>query len=159
MPAHHNEFAANLADGRAVVLAEIGDGLEIGGEAARQPHRLNIALAFPLEAAARLHAVEVAVDIDFQHHRWMVRGPSRVLRSDAAETKLGKIKLINKKVDHSHGVISGDIIFKLCRKHRSLAAINSDHKACHQNPPLLAETILRQNHFLGKFDFSHTLGR
>ncbi len=47
-PAHHDEFAANFADGRAIVLAEIGDGFEIRSQAARQPHRLDIALAFPL---------------------------------------------------------------------------------------------------------------
>jgi hypothetical protein len=34
-PAYHDELAANFEDGLAVVLAEIGDGFEIGSEAAR----------------------------------------------------------------------------------------------------------------------------
>ena len=57
-PAHHDELAARFADGRAVVFAKIGDGLEIRCQAACQPHRLDVALAFPLKPAARLNAVE-----------------------------------------------------------------------------------------------------
>ena len=137
---------------------------ESGGGAGTWAKRPPLALYLTTAKIIALRASDatilaVAVDIDFQHHRWMVRGPSRVLRRDAAETKLGKVKPINKKVDHSHGVIGGDIIFKLRGKHRSLAAIDPAHKARHQNPPLLAETILRQNHFLRKLDFSHNLGR
>jgi hypothetical protein len=62
-PAHHDELTAHFADGRAIIFAEIGDGLEIRCQAACQPHRLDIALAFPLKPAARLNAVEIAVDI------------------------------------------------------------------------------------------------
>ena len=89
----------------------------------------------------------------------MVGGPPHVLRSDAAETKLGKIKLIDKQIDHPHRVVFGDIIFQLRRKHRSLAAIDPAYKACHPNPPLWAGKILKQNHFLRKLYFSHSLGR
>src|SRR5208337_55819 len=37
-PADHDEFATDFADGRAIVLAEIRDGLEVRRQAAREPH-------------------------------------------------------------------------------------------------------------------------
>src|SRR5262245_36029000 len=44
--AKRDEGAAHLTDWPAVVLAEIGDGLEVGREPAGQPHQLNVALTF-----------------------------------------------------------------------------------------------------------------
>src|SRR5262249_52439601 len=51
---------------RAVVLAKVGDRLEVGRQPPGQPHQLDIALRFPFEPPARLHAVEIAVEIDLQ---------------------------------------------------------------------------------------------
>ena len=56
----HDEFATHLDDGLAVILAEIRDRLVIRREVSGQPDRLEIALALPLEAAARWHAVQVS---------------------------------------------------------------------------------------------------
>ena len=53
-------------DGLAVVLAEIGYRLEVRHQAAGQPHQLDIALALPLQAPARLHPIEVSVDVNLQ---------------------------------------------------------------------------------------------
>src|SRR5471030_531066 len=49
-----------------------------GRQAPRQPHHLQIALALSLESAARLDAVEVAVDIDLEQNRRVVRRPARL---------------------------------------------------------------------------------
>jgi hypothetical protein len=46
-----------LADGTAVVLAEVGNRLVIGNKQARQPHHLNIAPSLTLEPPARLNPV------------------------------------------------------------------------------------------------------
>jgi hypothetical protein len=46
--AQHHELAANLADGLAVVLAEVRYGLEVGHQAAGQPNQLDVALALPV---------------------------------------------------------------------------------------------------------------
>ena len=87
----------HFADGRGVVFAEIGDGFEVWSQAARQPHRLDVALTLPLEPAARLNAVEIAVNINLRHHRGMIGWPSRLLGIDGAKTKLAEIKLIDEK--------------------------------------------------------------
>src|SRR5271157_23802 len=136
-PADHDEFATDFADGRAIVLAEIRDGLEVRRQAAREPHHFDVPLAFPLKLAAGLNAVEVAVYVELQHHGCMVSGPSRQLRMHAPKAKLPEIELVDEKVDHPHRVFLGDIGFQLRRKHRSLSAIRPAHKARHRNSPRL----------------------
>ena len=64
LAAQHHELAARRADGRPVVLAEIGDRLEVRRQPAGQPHHLDVALRLTLQTPARLHAVEVAVEIE-----------------------------------------------------------------------------------------------
>src|SRR5262249_46360811 len=64
--AQHYELAAGRPDRWPLVLAEIGDRLEVGRQPPGQPHQLDIALRFPFEPPARLHAVEIAVEIDLQ---------------------------------------------------------------------------------------------
>src|SRR5687768_9871538 len=61
--AEGNELGADLTDGPAAVLAEVGDGLVIGGQAAGEPHQLDIATGLAFQAPARLHPVEIAVDV------------------------------------------------------------------------------------------------
>jgi hypothetical protein len=67
-----NEPAARCSDRGPVVAAEVGDRLEVRRQAPRQPHQLDVALRFPLKAAARLKPVEVAVKVDLQHRRGVV---------------------------------------------------------------------------------------
>src|SRR5436190_12533872 len=43
--AQHHELAADLADRFAIVLAEVGYGLEVRHQAAGQPNQLDVALA------------------------------------------------------------------------------------------------------------------
>ena len=51
-PAQRNKPAADLADGPAIVLAEIGNRLVIGNKPSRQPHDLHVASGLALEPAA-----------------------------------------------------------------------------------------------------------
>src|SRR6202035_5008725 len=64
LTAQHDELAAYSADGRAVVLAEIGDRLEVRHQSAGQPHEFDIALGLTFQAVAPLDAVAVAVEQD-----------------------------------------------------------------------------------------------
>jgi hypothetical protein len=49
---------------RPLSLPEVGDRLVVGDEPAKQPHQLDIAAGLALEPPARLHPVEIAVDIE-----------------------------------------------------------------------------------------------
>ena len=62
--AQDDELSTGSADRRSVVATKVGDRLEIRNQPAGQPHQLDVALALPLEPAARLDAVEIAIQID-----------------------------------------------------------------------------------------------
>ena len=64
LAAYGDELRADRADCRAIVAAEIGDGLEIGHQAACQPHQFDVALGFSFKPAARRNTVQVTVEID-----------------------------------------------------------------------------------------------
>jgi hypothetical protein len=85
--------------GLSVVLAEVGYRLEVRHQAAGQPHQLDVALALPLQAPARLHPVEVAVDVNLQQRRWMVGRPSGHLWLDTAEPELTGLTLMGPDLD------------------------------------------------------------
>src|SRR3981081_4517008 len=69
---NRHELTADLADGLAIVLAEVGYRLEVRHQAAGESYQLDVALALPLQAPARLHAIEVSVDINLQQRRRMI---------------------------------------------------------------------------------------
>jgi len=102
-----------------------------------------------------LNAVEIAIHVDFQEHRRVIRGPAHVLRSDA-ETKTGKIELIDEKVDHPDRIVIRNIVFQLRRKHRSLTAIRPAYEAAHPIPRILAGRFSGRNctHIRAAFAFT-----
>ena len=71
-PAQIDEHAAGRPDRRAVVLPEVGDGLEVGSQPSGQPHQLDVALGLTLQAATGLNAVQIAVDVQLQQYRRMI---------------------------------------------------------------------------------------
>ena len=54
---------ARLPNGAAIVLAEVGNRLVIGSKAAREPHHLDVAPGLTFKPPARLHPVEIAIDV------------------------------------------------------------------------------------------------
>ena len=121
LAAQHDELAADVADGLAVVLAEVGDGLEVRHQAAGQPHQLDVALRLALQAPARLDAVEVAVDVDLQQHRRVVRRSARRRRLDALKAQLAKIQLIDEDIDDADRVVFGNVVVQTLGQQRDLA--------------------------------------
>src|SRR5262245_20294065 len=82
-----DEAGANLADGLAIVLAEVGNRLVIGNKPAGEPHQLDVACRLPLEPPARLNPIEVAVDVELHQHRRMIGRPTGRFRIDPAEPR------------------------------------------------------------------------
>ena len=151
-PAQHHELAADLADGLAIVLAEVGYRLEVRHQAAGQPDQLDIALALPLQAPARLHPIEVSVDVNLQQRRRMVGRPSRRLRLNAAKAELGQIKLIDKDIDRPDRIVLAQIVIQPLGKQRALTAVIANDKARH---PILQPNRWR---IISSRPFSHSLG-
>src|SRR5882757_6072530 len=150
-PAQHHELTADPAGGLAVVLAEIGNRLEVRHQATSQPHQLDVALALTLQAAARLHPIEVSVDINLQQRRRMIGRHSRRLRLDAAKAEFGTIKLVDKDIDRPDRIVLSQIFIQPLGKQRALTAVIANHKTRHP--------ILRPNRrrIISSTQFSHSL--
>ena len=57
-----------------------------------------------LQPPARLHPVQIAVDVELQENRGMKGGPSRRSRIDAVEAQLFQIKRFDEDVDRANGI-------------------------------------------------------
>ena len=106
LAAQGNELRTDLLDGGAVVLAEVGDGSAIRNEASRQPHRLQIAASLTLQPPARLDPVEIAVDVELEHRRRMIRGPAGRCRINAIEPEVAKFQRIDEHIDRANRIAS-----------------------------------------------------
>src|SRR6188472_4613500 len=143
--AQRYEPSANLADGATIILAEVGNRLVIGSKPAREPHHLNVAPGLTLKPAARLNSVEIAVNVELQEQRWMIRRSAGCLGIDPAEPKLSQIEFVDKDVDHPNRIFLADPVFQTFWKQRVLTAIHSLNEAPHLSPPQIARESYRQN--------------
>src|SRR5262245_18939135 len=132
--AERDETGAHLANGQAVVFAEVGNRLVVGNQPAGQPHHLNIAPGLALEPPARLDPVQIAVNVKLQEDRWMVRRPSRRLRIDPAKPQLRKIKLLDEDINHPYRIVLVDKVLQAFRKQCRLTAIYPINEALHSIP-------------------------
>src|SRR5258708_5103955 len=126
---------ADLAEGLAVVFPEVGYGFEVRHQAAGQPNQLNVALTLPLQASARLHPIEVSVDVNLQQCSRMIGRPSCHLRLNAAEAQPAQIKFIDKDIDRPDRIILGQIIFQPLGKQSALTAVIANDKTRHRILP------------------------
>jgi hypothetical protein len=99
-----NEARAYLADRGPVVLAEIGNGFVIGNKPPQQPHHLEIATRLALEPSARLHAIEIPVDVEFQKGRRVIGRSSRGCRLNPIEAQFSQIDSSHEGVDHANRI-------------------------------------------------------
>ena len=104
--AQHHELPTDAADCLAVILAEVGDGLEVRHQTPGQPHQLNVALRLAFKTATGLDAIEVTVDVDLQEVGRMVGGPTCFSRDDALETQLAKVEFIDENIATRTGLVS-----------------------------------------------------
>jgi hypothetical protein len=55
---------------QAVICSKVSDCFEVRWDAARQPHHLDVAPRLPLQTPARLHAVQVVIEVLSIFERW-----------------------------------------------------------------------------------------
>ena len=108
---------------KAVVLAKIRNGLEVGSQATQQPDHFQIARGLRLEPPAGAHPIDVSINIELQQIRRIVARPTRVLRLNAPETGFLQITLINERLNETHRIFSTDVIINCYRQKQSLVAV------------------------------------
>ena len=123
--AQQHELAEHRFEGGAIVAPEVGDGLEVGLQAAQQPDDLDIALGLPLQPPARPNPVEIAVDVELQQIARRIAWPPRRLRLDPREPGVGKIEPINEGVDEPHRIVGLDVIVNRLRQQQKLVPSES----------------------------------
>jgi hypothetical protein len=132
--AERHEPGADLADGRASVLAKVGDRLVVGGQAFGQPHHLHVATGLALKPVARLDSVEIAVNIELQQNRWMIQWPVRGLGIDTAETEFSEIQLIDKHINHPNRIVLANPVLQAVGKQRRLPTSRPLNETLHPIP-------------------------
>ena len=85
-------------------------------KAPSEPHHLDVPPSLMLEPAARLNPIEVAVDVELEQYRRMIRRPASRLRIDPVEPKCAQIDFIDKDVDHSDRIVLMDPVLQALRK-------------------------------------------
>src|SRR5213082_568037 len=134
-PAQHHKLTADPPDGLAIVLPEVGYCLEVRHQPAGQPNQLDIALALALQAPARLHPIEISVDVNLQQRRRVIGRPSCRFRCNALKAQFAQIKLVDKDIDRPDWIVLAQIVIQPLGKQRALTAVIANHKARHRILP------------------------
>ena len=161
LAAELDKARAHLADGTPIVLPEIGDRFVVGDKTAKQPHHLEVTAGLALKPPARLHPIEVAVNVKLQENRGMIGRPPRQLRFDPYESQFEKIERLDESVDHTNRIILVDPVIQAFGQQCRLPAIRALDKAPH---PIPRKSPLRwkENHsrsIIGSAAFLHSQGQ
>src|SRR5262249_59928004 len=95
---------------------------------------LEIATGLALEPSARLHAVEITVDVELQKCCSVIGRPSRDRRLDPFEAQFSQIKRIDERIDHANWIDLVDEIIEAFVQQRRLPAIRPRNEALHRSP-------------------------
>ena len=146
LAAQLDELRTNLLDRRAIVLAEVGDGFVIRREPSGQPHHLEIAASLALQPPARLHPVEIAVNVKLEHRRRMVRRPAGRCRINAIEPEVAQFQRIHEHIDRANRIALVDPIIEAFRQQPRLLAI----RPLERNHASLPPPIQQENHSIDR---------
>ena len=94
----------------------------------------ELSLAFPLKPPARWNTVEVAVDVEFEHHPRIVPWTAQVEWLHTDETQLIEIQGVDENIDCTYWIVIGYVIVEPCREQRHLLPIGSINKTSHRSP-------------------------
>ena len=86
LAAKNDKLTADSADRLSVVLADVGNRLEVRRQPTTEPDQSEVALGFPLQAAARLDAVEIAVNVEIDERCRVVTRAASGLRFGSVES-------------------------------------------------------------------------
>lgn len=152
-PTHQRELATDRAQRGEVVLAEIGDGLEVGPQLAQQPQQFDVALGLAFEPPTGAQPVEVAVQIQAQQIAGLVRRAAGGAGGGALKAGRGQVKTLHERIQKAHGIVGADVVLQPLWQQPPLLAIRP-FDVTHNASLVAVESIC----VLAKpEDFSHSL--
>src|SRR5215813_9712017 len=110
-------------------------------------------MALALEPPARLHAIEIPVDVELEVDRGVIPRPSDVQRLDRLEAQFLQIKPVNERIDDANRIILADPVIEASRQQRQLPPIRLLNEPRHLSPRRFSKRIIASG------DFSHSLGQ
>ena len=90
------------------VASKVGDGLEVGLEAA-QPNDLDVAMGFALQSAARPHPVQIAVDIELQQVARRITRMPRRLGCNSREPCRREVQPVDEGLNEPNRIVAIDV--------------------------------------------------
>src|SRR5262245_45072371 len=91
-------------------------------------------MAFGLEPAARVHAMEIAVNVQLEVDRWVISGSTDVERFDHLEAQLLQIEAIDERIDDANRIVLVDPVIEASRQQRQLLSIRFLDEPRHPDP-------------------------
>ncbi|UPJ60526.1 hypothetical protein IVB24_13300 [Bradyrhizobium sp. 192] len=86
-------------------------------------------------AAARMHTVEITINVELQERGRMIRRPTCAGRLNATEPKFSQIEGRNEGVDHANRIVIQNPVIQAFRQQSRLPAISPLNEATHAQPP------------------------
>ena len=78
----------------------------------------HVARGLSLEPATRLNPIEIAVDVELQQDRRMIRRSAGRCGIDPAEPKFRQIEFVDNDIDYANRIVLADPVFQAFRKQR-----------------------------------------
>jgi hypothetical protein len=99
-----------------------------------------------------MHAIEIAVDVELQERRGMVRGPASRLGHDALEPEVLEIERIDEQIDRANRIALVDPVIETFGQQRRLLAIRPLNEILHPFPRRFSKGIITWREFLHSLD-------
>src|SRR5262249_41770735 len=109
-------------------------------------------MALALEPPARLHAIEIAVDVELEVDRGVIPRPSDVQPLDRLEANFLKINPVNDRIDHANRITLAAPVIEPSRQQRQPPPTRLLNDPRHLSPRRFSKRIIASG------DFSHSLG-
>jgi hypothetical protein len=123
--AQQHELAEHRFEGDAIVASEVGERLEVGLQAAKQPDDFDVAATLALQPSARSDPVEVAVDVELQQIARRVARTTRRFRGHPREPRRHEVQPIDEGIDEPHRIVGVDVIVNRLRQQQKLVSSES----------------------------------
>src|SRR6202040_1347395 len=100
------------------------------------------AASLTLQPPARLDPVEIAVDVELEHRRRVIRGPAGRCRIDAIEPEVAEFQRLDEHIDRPNRIALVDPIIEAFRQQRRLLAIRPLNETLHHFPRRFSQGII-----------------
>ena len=114
--AQQHERAEDLPEGMTVVAAEVGNGLEVGLEVAKQPDHLNVPPRLCLQAPAGADPIEVAVDVELEQISGRIARPTCYCGLDPSKAGRLQVEPSHEGLDEAHRMVRADVVVDRLRQ-------------------------------------------